>query len=328
MGSFQTAIGKEKKEQMPKRKRKRKKETDRSKDINVKYMGVAKSGQRFQASIYTDGKRHYLGAFNTPKEAAVAYDRAGIEAGRPISKLNFLDQVPKNYKPKKKKLRSTNTIGYRGVYKRRKRFIAMITISGKQQSVGTFGTIKEAAIAYDLAAIAHYPTSFLNFPEMIHVKKIKNPKVRVKYKGVDKIRERFRARIKIDGKDHGLGMFDTSREAAEASDRAHIQAGHPTSKLNFLDQVPKSYKVKKKKLGPQNTTGFRGVIKKGNRFLARFKIGGISQHIGSFGTARDAAAAYDMAIVELSGKSIDELKSLLNFPNGLEEEVEVAEEEL
>ena len=151
----------------------------------------------------------------------------------------------------------------------------------------------------------------------------------VKYQGVKKRKSgRFQAQIRIDVKKHYLGTFDTPKEAAQAYDRAAIQAGRPTSKLNFLDQVPKNYKPKKKKLSSGNTTGFRGVIKKGNRFLARFKNGGISQHIGSFGTARDAAAAYDMAIVELSGKSIDELKSLLNFPNGLEEEVEVAEEEM
>jgi len=35
---------------------------------------------------------------------------------------------------------------------------------------------------------------------------------------------------------------------------------------------------------------------------------------------RDVAMAYDTAIVELSGNSIDELNSLLNFPNGMEEE--------
>ena len=35
---------------------------------------------------------------------------------------------------------------------------------------------------------------------------------------------------------------------------------------------------------------------------------------------RDGAMAYYSAIVELSGNSIDELNSLLNFPNGMEEE--------
>ena len=38
-----------------------------------------------------------LGTFDTSKEAAKAYDRAAIQAGRPTSDLNFLDQVPKNY---------------------------------------------------------------------------------------------------------------------------------------------------------------------------------------------------------------------------------------
>ena len=47
--------------------------------------------------------------FDTPKEAAEAYDLAAIQAGRPTSKLNFLDQVPKKYKPKKKKLQSKTT---------------------------------------------------------------------------------------------------------------------------------------------------------------------------------------------------------------------------
>jgi len=46
------------------------------------------------------------------------------------------------------------------------------------------------------------------------------------------------------------------------------------------------------------------------------------KHLGLFTTARDAAMSYDMAIVELSGKSMDELNPLLNFPNGVEEEEE------
>jgi len=132
----------------------------------VKFKGVRKTKSgRFEARTKIDGKDQQLGTFDTPKEAAQAYDRAAIQAGRPTSKLNFLDQVPKNYKPKKKKLSSDNTIGYRGVVKTGNRFRAQITIGGKTQHIGTFDTAKEAAIAYDFAAIqAKRPKLNLNFP--------------------------------------------------------------------------------------------------------------------------------------------------------------------
>jgi len=383
---------------MPKRKRTNTDGKDGTKDDNVKYHGVSKRGKRFEAYVYIDGKLHYLGTFDTSKEAAQAYDRAAIQARLPTSTLNFHNQVSKTYKPQQRKLRFDNTIGYRGVSKSGNRFQAQIRIGGKVQYIGSFGTTKEAAIAYDLAAIqAKRSKSDLNFPDMIHVD--------VKYKGVRKSGKRFRA----DTKDQYLGMFDTSKEAAEAHDRARIEAGHPISTLNFLDQVPKNYKPKKKKLSSNNTIGYRGVCKSGGnsenrfqaqiningrrrhlgyfdtikeaaiafdlaaiqakrptsnlnfpdmihikkkiqkrkkrtmmkssnqtsyngvsknrkKFIARIYFNGKGQHLGTFTRARDAAIAYDTAAVELSGKSIDEVKSLLNFPNGMVEEEE--EEEL
>ena len=84
---------------MPTRKRKK---GDGLKKI-VKYKGVKKNGKGFIARITIDGKQQGIGTFDTAKEAAQAYDRAAIQAGRPTSKLNFLDQVPKTYIPKKKK---------------------------------------------------------------------------------------------------------------------------------------------------------------------------------------------------------------------------------
>ena len=148
---------------MPKRKRKNEDGAKKEK----KYKGVSKTKSgRFQAYIFIDGQQQYPGTFDTPKEAAQAYDRAAIQAGRPTSKLNFLDQVPKNYKPKKKKLSSGNTTGFRGVYKRGNRFQAQITIGGKKKNIGVFGTAKEAAEAYDQAALqAKFPRSELNFSD-------------------------------------------------------------------------------------------------------------------------------------------------------------------
>ena len=135
---------------MPKRKRK----NDDGTKKDVKYKGVKKMGERFQAYINIDGKYQGHGTYDTPKEAAQAYDRAAIQAGRPTSKLNFLDQVPKNYKPKNNGLHSTNTTGFRGVTKRGSRFRAMIRTGGKLQHIGLFGTAKEAAEAYDQAVLS------------------------------------------------------------------------------------------------------------------------------------------------------------------------------
>ena len=142
-------------------KRKRKKEDGPKSNVHllaavavavaVKFKGVSKCahGKKFRAYIVIDGKQQHLGTFDTPKEAAKARDGAAIKARRPTSTLNFLDQVPKNYKPKKKKRRKNfspvDKVGFR--------FRARIYIDGKQRSVGTFGTEKEATEAYKQAAL-------------------------------------------------------------------------------------------------------------------------------------------------------------------------------
>ena len=86
---------------MPKRKRKKE---DESKKEGKKYKGVIKTKSgRFQAQIKIDGSRRSLGTFDIAKKAARAYDRAAMQARRPPTKLNYQDQVPLDYKPKKKK---------------------------------------------------------------------------------------------------------------------------------------------------------------------------------------------------------------------------------
>ena len=151
---------------------------ERSEDEKIKmtkYEGVwkkkdnsGKSIKGFVSRITIDGKQQHIGTFDTPKKAAEAYDYAAIQAGRPAFKLNFLDQVPNNYKPTNNGLYINNTTGFRGVCKNGKGFQARISIGGKIQCHGTFDTPKEAAQAYDRAVIqAKRPKSHLNFPYIV-----------------------------------------------------------------------------------------------------------------------------------------------------------------
>ena len=162
---------------MPKRKREEEEE-DGSKN-KIKYKGVTKTKSgKYKAQLKIDGKMHYPGRFDTAKEAAQAYDYAVIQAGRPTSKLNFLDQVPKNYKPKMKKLSSGNTTGYRGVIKRENMFQSRIYVDSKLRNVGTYRTKREAAIAWDLAAVqTKRPKCHLNFPDFDYASMIKKKKM-------------------------------------------------------------------------------------------------------------------------------------------------------
>ena len=230
---------------MPKRKRKNEDGAKKEK----KYKGVIKRGEKFRAQITIDGKQQALGTFDTAKKAARAYDRAAMQAGRPPTKLNYQDKVPMDYKPKKKKLRSTNTIGYRGVSKHGNRFQAMIYIGGNNQFIGNFGTTKEAAIAYDLAAIqAKRPRSDLNFPflhdgEIEIIPRIKKRKLvtctnTTGFNGVSKAGEKFKATIRVDGKNKHLGYFTRARDAAMAYDKAIVKYHQPRIKFNFPNGMP------------------------------------------------------------------------------------------
>jgi len=228
-------------------KRKRKKEDGSKKEVKYKGVYKTKSG-RCYAQIRIDGKVQNLGTFDTAKQAARAYDRAAMQAGRPPTKLNFQDKVPMDYKPKMKKLMSNNTIGYRGVAKQGNRFQAQIYTDGRQNFIGYFGTTKEAAIAFDLAAIqAKRPKSDLNFPDMIHVKK-EIPKIKKRklvrsdnttnFNGVSKSGKKFRAYIQIDGKSKYLGTFTKARDAAMAYDEAIVKYHQPRTKFNFPEGMP------------------------------------------------------------------------------------------
>ena len=134
----------------------------------VGYRGVTKNGKNFRAIIEIGSKRTHLGTYETAKEAAIVYDRAVLKANLSTTLLNFPDMVHNlDVEPKRKKYTGSST-GYRGVskVKRSGKFQATVCTNGKTNFVGTFETAKQAALAYDQAAIKKgFTKSRLNFPK-------------------------------------------------------------------------------------------------------------------------------------------------------------------
>ena len=165
----------------------------------------SKSITRYQSKLYINVETTLnLGRWDTALEAAQAYDKAAFQDGRPLNKLNFPDEWegvdrltlatptksgsssssttttstttsssssskrPSSYKKKKgkKRKKSKDAVGYRGVYQIGRRFRASITIDCKTVSLGTYGTAKKAALAWDRGVVKFgRPKEYLNFKE-------------------------------------------------------------------------------------------------------------------------------------------------------------------
>ena len=211
------------------------------------YIGVQKNygGDKYSAKIRINGKEKCIGSYDTAIQAAKAYDKEAIKLGRPLSTLNYPKKAPVGYTPIQKALISTNTVGYRGVSKNRKKFQTNIRIDGKINYIGIFDKANEAAIAYDRAVLkANKSTTLLNFPDMVHNLDVEPKRKKYKlsstgYRGVRQEKSgRFLAYIYINCKQKALQRFDTAIQAALAYDQAAIKAGRKKSTLNFPDGLP------------------------------------------------------------------------------------------
>ncbi len=64
---------------------------NRKKDSGIKFKGVTfhKRAGKFMAQIYMNGKKYYLGVFETPEEAAMVYDKKARELHGEFALTNF-----------------------------------------------------------------------------------------------------------------------------------------------------------------------------------------------------------------------------------------------
>lgn len=133
---------------------------------------------------------------------------------------------------------------FRGVLWFNNSWKASIKTNEKSKYLGSFSNERDAAYAYDLAAIEyHKEFANLNFPNRDYtlpenriVKRFIRKTKTSQYKGVCwfKPTKKWRANICINKKQMFLGYFDDEIEAAKTYDRAAIQAGGQfISYLNF-----------------------------------------------------------------------------------------------
>ncbi len=129
------------------------------------YRGVRICGSRWGARIKDDKQELALGFFDTAEEAAFAYDKVALEMYGESARLNHPIEQVLAWIPPVRLLRKTNTSGYRGVKKSRKRWSADIHTGGQYLHLGMFDAPEEAAKAYDKAALEVFGArALLNFP--------------------------------------------------------------------------------------------------------------------------------------------------------------------
>lgn len=136
--------------------------------LGSSYKGVTPKGSKWIAAISYQRKNIHIGIYENEEEAAKAYDLAAISLYGEYARTNGLvKNVPSGFvlRSANSPIITTNTTGYRGVFKMGKRWRAQITVNKKAISLGGFANPEEAARAYDKAAITRDGIKAItNFP--------------------------------------------------------------------------------------------------------------------------------------------------------------------
>ena len=164
---------------------------------------------------------------------------------------------PKNSDPKRSKSKS----GFFGVVKnsKGKKWTAQLVIKDCKKHLGSFDTAKEAALAYDRAAILRgVSLTSVNFPAEAPAgytakKQALHSNNTVGYRGVSKNGKKYRAKIMIATQQLTIGTYETAKDAAIAYDIVVLRNNKSKTILNFpgmvhnLDVEPIQNKYKRSK---------------------------------------------------------------------------------
>jgi hypothetical protein len=221
---------------------------------------------------------------------------------------------------------STKQLDFCGVCAARNKWKAQLNHDGKQHYLGTFNTKQQAAAAYDKAvrqrrgpdAVCNFATTeegdaaaslALRQWEQANMK----PRPVSGFYGVTGNRQRWQARLRYDGKQRGLGYFNTKQQAAAAYDKAARGHKGANAVCNFATAEEgdaaaalalSEWEREHVRLRP--ASGFYGVTAKRQKWRAIYK----GRSVGYFNTKQEAAVAYDEAARKLEGDN-----ALFNFAN-------------
>lgn len=146
----------------------------------------------------------------------------------------------------------------------------------------------------------------------------------LKYKGVVKRGNKFRAIITYFHKQIQIGYFPDEITAAIAYDCAAESLDFESYKRNFdpphdrMKEIRKNLKARLEEIKkeattidnnkPRETSRYRGVSRNGSKWQAQISVDGVRRHISTRDTEEEAARDYDNTIIELG------LNRPLNFP--------------
>eukprot|EP00984_Skeletonema_dohrnii_P010273 scaffold3999_cov138-Skeletonema_dohrnii-CCMP3373.AAC.8 len=202
-----------------------------------KYAGVyfKKEIKKWEARILVDGKRRSIGYYESEEDAAVDYARAIFKYKGGAHQQSLLVDLtgvpPQSPIPKSAGRIKEGASKYTGVtfHKQMNKWMAQIRINGKTLCIGFYENEEEAAVDYARALFKQkgqdaldkntFIVDLADVPTQLPIPKSsagRNKDGSSKYTGVysDKQLNKWRAQIRIDGKDQFIGFYENEEEAA------------------------------------------------------------------------------------------------------------------
>lgn len=224
------------------------------------YLGVSlRANGTWSAYISRDRRNLHIANLPSAEEAAVAHDRVELFFHPDSRRLNFPERRLDPISPGALRaqlravLKSKTTSKYRGVCydsgRQERCWAASITVEYTEHPLGRWEVERDAAIAFDRAALFYFgPSAQLNLPALsqrlgpedsetllAEARRERKKRTSSRFIGVawHKAAQKWSASIYTNGQHRYLGLFDDEVMAAEAYDHEAIKLRGDKARVNF-----------------------------------------------------------------------------------------------